>query len=92
MPKAPLLRRGESYFCSECSHFMNKEHVACPQCGTEFSEVMEERPHPEADIERLEELDEELEETTERRSAWLAIGAFLLLALGVLVLVLFLRR
>lgn len=66
MPRDPIIKRGEKYFCPECGHMMEEHFSTCPACHIVFDGMVEEVAHDAAhpptteEIEVVDELDREM--------------------------------
>ncbi len=92
MSEAPIIKRGDRYFCPECGHLMPRLHKSCQMCHLEFKGMVKDETRSPTDPLKIPEIEEKYEEVHIQRYIWSAIGGILFLgAIAVLLIILFRR-
>lgn len=92
MPEAPIVKRGDRYFCPECGHLMEHPHSSCPVCNLIFKGEVQDEVRPKKEPLKIPEIEEKYAAVHTQRYIWTAVlGTLILAALAILLLIL-LRR
>jgi len=92
MAEAPIVKRGNRYFCPECGHLMDRPHRRCPVCNLVFKGEVKDEVRPKQEPLKIPEIEEKYEEVHTQRYLLTGIIGILVLAAIALLLILLLRR
>lgn len=91
MAEAPIIKRGDRFFCPECGHLMKKQPKTCPMCQLTFNGMVVDEVRSKQDPLKIPEVEEKYEEVHTQSFLWTSIAVILLLA-GLAVLIIFIVR
>lgn len=92
MAEAPIVKRGNRYFCPECGHLMERPHRTCPVCQLVFKGEVQDEMRPKQDPLKIPEIEEKYEEVHTQKYLLTGIISVVAFAILALILLLLLQR
>lgn len=92
MAEAPVIKRGNRYFCPECGHLMKRPHRSCPVCQLVFKGEVKDEMRPKQDPLKIPEIEEKYEEVHTQKYFLNSIISVIALVILAIILLLLLRR
>ncbi|MGQ9679051.1 MAG: hypothetical protein ACUVUD_07220 [bacterium] len=92
MAEAPIIKRGNRYFCPGCGHLMERLHRSCPVCQLVFKGEVKDEVRPKQEPLKIPEIEEKYEKIHTQKYLLTGIISIIAIAILAIILLLVLRR
>lgn len=92
MAEAPIVKRGNRYFCPDCGHLMERPHRSCPVCQLVFKGEVKDEVRPKQEPLKIPEIEEKYEEVHTQKYLLTGVISILTIAVLAIILLFLLRR